>query len=283
MFRKDETMKISMWTAFLVEDSPESAIGTLAECGYRYAEFSDEHGKVLMERSNPMRAAAELADFATDRGLSLSQAHLHLTADIAHPDPATRRSFLNFLKKELEVYERIGVRAAVLHCGGRTAQEQGMDQEKTEELSAASLSELCRSIEGSRIRIAIENIPSTQPFASDLLRMISKVGSPELGICLDTGHLNLVQGDPCLFLDEAGDRLIALHIADNLGNADHHMFPCGRGTVNWRAFMEKLKASTYEGLFNFEVPGERCPYSRAIQRLKLKYALELGRLMFELS
>lgn len=107
------------------------------------------------------------------------------------------------------------------------------------------------------------------------------MNSPALGICLDTGHLNLVQGDPCKFLEEAGDKLIALHIADNLGNADHHMLPCGRGTVNWKAFMPKLKESPYRGLFNFEVPGERCSM-RALQRLKLKYALELGRLMFEL-
>ena len=59
------------------------------------------------------------------------------------------------------------------------------------------------------------------------------------------------------------------------------MLPCGRGTVNWKAFMPKLKESPYRGLFNFEVPGERCSM-RALQRLKLKYALELGQLMFEL-
>ena len=276
-------MKISMWTAFLVEDSPESAIETLASCGYRYAEFSDEHGKVLMDRPDPVKAAAELADFAHDRGLTLLQGHLHLTADISHPDPEKRRTYLDFLKKELQVYNRLGVKAAVLHCGGKAARDQGMPVPDVEALSAASLMELCQSIEGENIRIAIENIPATQPFASDLLRMIATVKRPELGICLDTGHLNLVQGDPSAFLDEAGDKLIALHIADNLGNADHHMFPCGRGTVNWCAFMKKLKSTSYQGLFNFEVPGERCAVCRQIQLLKLKYGLELGELMFELG
>ena len=264
-----------------MEDSPESAIKTLADCGYRYAEFSDEHGKVLMERSEPMKAAADLADFAHDRGLSVSQGHLHLTADISHPDPATRRTFIDYLKKELEVYERLGIRAAVLHCGGRAARDQGMPEAEVEALAIASLTELCESIAGSRIRIAIENIYVLQPLASDLLRIISHVNRPELGVCLDTGHLNIVQGDPCAFLDEVGDKLIALHIADNLGNADHHMLPCGRGTVNWPAFMKKLKSTAYDGLFNFEVPGERSP-TRAIQLLKLKYALELGKLMFEM-
>lgn len=273
--------KVAMWTAFLLEDSPESAIETLADCGYRYAEFSDEHGKVLMDRPDPLKEADELHDFAGELGITLAQGHLQLDADVAHPDPGSRQKYLDFLKKELEVYERLGVRAAVLHCGGYAARKEGMTAADAEELSVKSLVELCGSIEGSRIRIAIENIPSTQPFAADLLRILDRVNSPALGICLDTGHLNLVQGDPCKFLEEAGDKLIALHIADNLGNADHHMLPCGRGTVNWKAFMPKLKESPYRGLFNFEVPGERCSM-RALQRLKLKYALELGRLMFEL-
>ncbi|WP_294502762.1 sugar phosphate isomerase/epimerase [uncultured Victivallis sp.] len=276
-------MKISMWTAFLVEETPENAIATLAECGYRYAEFSDEHGKILMDQPDPLYAADELAKFAADRSFALEQGHLHLTADIAHPDPARRRAFLDFLKKELEVYERIGVRAAVLHCGGAAVFAGKMTLEEAETLTVESLSTLCRSIAGSRIRIAIENVPVLTPFASDLLRVIAKVGRPqELGICLDTGHLNLVQGDPAAFIDEAGDKLLALHVADNLGNADHHMLPCGRGSVNWTAFMRALKRSPYRGLFNFEVPGERNCLTSAIRKLKLKYALELGRLMFDI-
>ena len=109
--------KVAMWTAFLLEDSPESAIETLADCGYRYVEFSDEHGKVLMDRPDPLKAADELHDFAGELGITLAQGHLQLDADVAHPDPASRQKYLDFLKKELEVYERLGVRAAVLHCG----------------------------------------------------------------------------------------------------------------------------------------------------------------------
>ena len=276
-------LKIAMWTSFLMADSPETAVRTLADCGYRYAEFSDEHGKVLMEQADPLRAAAELAKIADDCGLALEQGHLHLTADVAHPEPAARRGFVDFLKKELEVYERLGVRAAVLHCGGGAAREQGMTPAEAEALTVESLGELCRSIAGSGIRIAIENIYGQQPFAADLLRIIAAVDRQELGICLDTGHLNVEHGDPCAFIDEAGDKLIALHIADNLGNADHHMLPCGRGTVNWTSVMRKLKSTPYSGLFNFEVPGERnCP-TRAILLLKLKFALELGRLMEKIA
>ena len=159
---------------------PESAIETLASCGYHHAEFSDEHGKMLMDRPDPLKAAAELADFANDHGLVLEQAHLHLTADISHPDPSLRQSFLDFLKKELRVYERLGVRAAVLHCGGKAARDQGMPVADIDAITAASLTELCASIEGGSIRIALENIPLTQPFASDLRRMIAKVNRPEL-------------------------------------------------------------------------------------------------------
>lgn len=275
-------MKISMWTAFLVEESPESAIEILASCGYRYAEFSDEHGKVLMERPNPRKSAVELASLAADRGLTMAQAHLHLQADIVAPDLKTRREVLDFLKKELELYHLLGVKAAVLHCGGRAAADMGWAEEEVVAVRTNSLRELCASIAGTGMKIALENLPQQQRFAVDLLRIIDLAGCPELGICFDTGHLNLVKdADPVEFIASAGEKLIALHIADNLGEADNHMFPCGRGTVKWPALMAALKNSPYPGLFNFEVPGERCP-ARPIQLLKLKYALELGRLMYDL-
>ena len=59
------------------------------------------------------------------------------------------------------------------------------------------------------------------------------------------------------------------------------MFPCGRGNIRWQPLMRKLRASGYDGLFNFEVPGERCAF-RPIALAKLRYALELGTLMHEL-
>ena len=54
----------------------------------------------------------------------------------------------------------------------------------------------------------------------------------------------------------AGDRLKAMHLADNEGKTDQHMMPYGRGSVDWSAVMGGLKELRYEGLLNLEIPGE---------------------------
>ncbi len=274
-------MKISMWTGFLVEDSPERAVEILAECGYRYAELSDEHGAMLMERGNPAGTGKEFRKFAESIGFELPQGHLKLRADIASSDAAARRRELDYLKRELELYQAIGVRAAVLHGGGEAALNAGVPAGAVEELRAEALRELCDAVAGGTIRIALENMRSYHPLATDLLRTIELAERPGLGICLDTGHLNLHGANHAEFIEAAGNRLIALHITDNLGVDDLHMFPCGRGTVKWPPLMHKLSESGYDGLFNFEVPGERCRF-RPITLAKLRYGLELGALMHEL-
>ncbi|NLG35882.1 MAG: sugar phosphate isomerase/epimerase, partial [Lentisphaerae bacterium] len=89
-----------------------------------------------------------------------------------------------------------------------------------------------------------------------LAKLASRGCQKQIGICLDTGHLHLTGGAPAAIVREAGDNLIALHLADNLGKDDNHLFPFA-GTITWGPFLDALRASPYTGLFNFEVPGER--------------------------
>ena len=115
--------------------------------------------------------------------------------------------------------------------------------------------------------------PTTAP-AARCCRSSKRPGRAS-GICLDTGHLNLAGGDPARFVTEAGPWLRALHIADNEGAADQHMLPYGRGTVPWEPFLKALGASGYDGLFNFEIPGET-HVPMEIRVAKLRYILEMA-------
>lgn len=72
--------------------------------------------------------------------------------------------------------------------------------------------------------------------------------------------------------------LRALHIADNEGLTDQHIVPYGRGTVAWDEVMRALNASDYDGLFNYEVPGEiSAPFE--IRKAKLRYIKEMTQYM----
>lgn len=272
--------RISMWTSFLMELSPEDALKCLHDHGYKSAELSDEHGLVLLGRGNPSSVGKALKNYAENIGIDIAQGHLRLSADIAAPDAAERKKTLDDLKQWLELFDALNIRAAVLHPGGKEASLAGWAEDKIAEIRSKSLNTLCAFSKGSSPLICLENLSQD---AAQLLSMIKSASVDNLGICLDTGHLNCYGNRKWSeFIIKAGKHLKALHIADNLGVDDNHLFPYG-GRVNWKEVMTALKSVNYSGLFNFEVPGERFNCPTEVKEAKLDYALKLAQLMMNLN
>ena len=267
--------KISVWSAYLLEHNPEEMVAEFAAHGFRYTEISDEHGKELLQRGDPEETGTSLREYAADYNFSFPQGHLWLRADIVEPSLNCRLETLDELKKWLVLFSALGVHAGVLHPGGAKARAAGWSEEKISDVRSESLITLTDFIEDMPTAIAIENCGEN---IDQLLAIVDAVDSDSLGVCLDTGHLNLIKGNQGEFIRRCGSKLLALHIADNLGMNDDHMLPYSVGTVNWEDVMIALKEINYNGLFNFEVPGERhC--SPDIRLAKLDYMLKLGKLM----
>ena len=95
--------------------------------------------------------------------------------------------------------------------------------------------------------------------------------SENLGITLDTGHLNINDKDQVGFIRRAGKNIKALHLADNEGQADQHLMPYGKGTVNFVDVVREMKKLGYDGLYNLEIPGETQRAPREILGYKLDY------------
>jgi hypothetical protein len=107
----------------------------------------------------------------------------------------------------------------------------------------------------------------------------NEVGSPALGICLDTGHAILESWDNAEAVRVAGDLLIALHIADNDGSGDQHRTPYSYGSqVDWPSVVAALRALGYDGVLNLEIPGER-GRPLAVLDAAMRYALDVSRLL----
>ena len=73
---------------------------------------------------------------------------------------------------------------------------------------------------------------------------------------------------------ELGDNLFATHISDNNGSKDQHLTP-GSGTIDWPSVMKAFQKINYEGLINFEIPGERHK-NLALRKIKTRYSLEVA-------
>ena len=266
-------MEPAVWSSYLIDLSPEEMVSVLAGAGWRASELSDEHGAALLARGRPAAVGREFRRFAEDHGLRFPQGHLWLTADIAAQN---QHEVLDRLKEWLDLFAAVGVGAGVLHPGGEAMRQSGRSGEEVLQAQVAGLTALTRHVRGGDLVICLENIVSQAPLADDLRTIIDACGGEHLGICLDTGHLNLAGGEQGRFVRQAGNLLKALHLADNDGSGDQHLMPFARGTVRWGELMAALRETGYAGLFNFEIPGEnRCPLPVRLAKLDyLKAAAE---------
>jgi len=269
-------MKLSMWSSYFYSLSPEDMVSALAGHGWRYAELSDEHAEVLLGRGPAELTGRAFARLAGDAGLSFLQGHLWLRCDIAGAD---RQATVDRLKAWLDLFLAVGIRAAVLHPAGYTRYRNGDDPQAIAADSAASLAELSGYLRGTDLTICLENLFTHSTTCADLISLIEAAGDRNLGICLDTGHLNLASRDQDAFIRQAGSRLKALHITDNQETSDQHLLPFGPGTIDWVGVVRSLKAIGYDGLFNYEIPGERrAPLP--ILLAKLDYIRAMTELLF---
>jgi sugar phosphate isomerase/epimerase len=247
-------MKFSIWSSYYIDLSPEDAVLEFEKNGVRYSELSDEHGYALLSRGNSAEKTGEsFRRFAEDHGLTFPQGHLWLKCRLCE------NGAVDILKSWLDLYMAAGVRRAVLHCDGSSFPEGTPERVKAEE-NIKRLRPLAEYLSGTDTVICLENLRKYVRSADELLAIIDAVQSPNLGICLDTGHLNLCGGNQAEFIRKAGNRLKALHLADNEGERDQHMMPCGKGKVDFLTVFRELKKLGYDGLCNLEIPGERdCP------------------------
>ena len=247
-------MIASVWSSYFYEMQPEQMVDAFTGKGWFFSELSDEHAAVLLGRGQPEKIGRQFRRYAADRGLSFPQGHLWLHSDIAG---ANQAATLDNLKKWIDLFQAVGVKAAVLHPGGQEMMAAGCAKEAILDAQVKALRLLADYAAGSDLVLCLENLFTHAAACDDLLRLIGAAGGRNLGICLDTGHLNLAGRDQAGFIRQAGSRLLALHIADNEGQRDQHLMPFGPGKIDWEPVVPALNDIGYAGLFNLEIPGER--------------------------
>jgi len=250
-------MKLSIWSSYFAELSPEDAVEEFIKNGIYASELSDEHGFILMERdADFVETGRKFGEFLKERNFEMSQGHLWLK--IKYCSENTIEELFSWV----DMYEAIGIKNMVLHCDELS--DTNLSCEEKIEKNVAELKKLAKHVKDKDITICLENLRPhfegeqnlIDVTAEDLLEIIRRVDSPRFGICLDTGHLNLTVKNQGHFIQRAGEKLKALHIADNQGETDQHMMPFTKGNVNFVKVVENLCEVDYKGLFNLEIPGE---------------------------
>lgn len=246
----------SVWTGYYVKETPEECCLRLKKAGFDRSELCHTHAEGLVERGDPEAVGTQLRRFLENEGFRLTQGHLTFTPGLATP------ACLELMKKELSLFLALGIRNAVVHFNGGN----NLPPEERQAARLCQLRALQAHVKGTGLFLCLENlgsVPETHT-AEKLLGIMEACGGENLGICLDTGHLHLVNGrgeasqSQREFILAAGRHLKALHITENNGKNDVHQMPySARYGIDWPQVVQALKEIGYDGLFNFEVLGER--------------------------
>ena len=257
-------MELGIWSTYYYELSPEDVVREFLKNGIRASELSDEHGKVLLDRSDDVVATGrEFARFLKENDFSMPQGHLYLYIHIC-TDPDAIGELLRWI----DLYEAIGIRNMVLHCDSSLPAEWSFEEKAEKNIERLRI--VADYVKDKDVMICLENLRPFTKNAEELLYIIDRLGSDRFGICLDTGHLNLTVKDQRAFILAAGKHLHALHIADNEGERDQHLMPFTCGSVDFCEVVRALREVGYDGLFNLEIPGER-HIPQELLAAKIKY------------
>ncbi|MBR2615446.1 MAG: sugar phosphate isomerase/epimerase [Clostridia bacterium] len=274
-------LKPSIASAYYKDRSPEEMVRLFLEAGFFHTELAYEHTECLTKRAEEKGESLEkigrdFRRYFEDLGFSVPQAHLSFLPGILTDGMA------DVLKRQIVLFDALGVQNAVLHLSG----DGEADDEARHQKILPILSELVSFAEGSGVCLCIENLYKNTDTVTveGILRYLDETPSEHLGICLDTGHLHLANARGLCtqsqrdFILRAGNRLKALHIANNDGSRDQHLLPFnGSRSIHWDEVLAALRQIGYQGIFNLEIGGETstitCPF--AVKELKIRYIREL--------
>ena len=192
---------------------------------------------------------AELGHFFRDSKLKLHALHSPMFTDelwgrsgpdthidITEKRKGERLRWVGEIKRAIEIAEAIPFKYLVQHLGvgGQEYSEFAVDA------GFAALEDL-KIFAGQRgVEILLENTPNALSTAARL-NLFNELTHLNLNYVFDTGHANLGDGVEHEF-EAMRTRIRSLHLHDNNGKDDSHLFPLVEaGTIDWTRAMELLK------------------------------------------
>ena len=172
---------------------------------------------------------------------------------IAHGDETARKHAVHETAVAIRAASRLHAPLVVLHPGIPAAQQPSAKDNRTDAF-VRSVEELHAVAEPLGVRLALEVIPSRLGDAQSLVDLLEDaLDLEQLGLCLDTGHANIL-GDVSEAVEIAGGYVIATHVHDNDGRADSHQVPF-TGAIDWPTVLMAFRKIGYEGTWMFELVG----------------------------
>jgi len=218
-------------------------IKKVAEIGFDILEFQ---AQPLLEMSREhMR---ELVLLAEECGIELTYSlGLDRNYDVSSLDEKVRLGGVDYLKR---IVERIGFMGGTLlsgvsYAGWGTPDNFNGDKRPYWENSIKSMKEIIKTAENCGVTYCVEAVNRFETClintAEEALKYVDEVGSPNIGVLLDTYHMNIEENNIGDAIRLAGNKLTSFHTGENNRTAP------GRGHLNWGEIFGALSEIGYKG------------------------------------
>lgn len=218
-------------------------IKKVAEIGFDILEFQ---AQPLLEMSREhMR---ELVLLAEECGIELTYSlGLDRNYDVSSLDEKVRLGGVDYLKR---IVERIGFMGGTLlsgvsYAGWGTPDNFNGDKRPYWENSIKSMKEIIKTAEDCGVTYCVEAVNRFETClintAEEALKYVDEVGSPNIGVLLDTYHMNIEENNIGDAIRLVGNKLTSFHTGENNRTAP------GRGHLNWDEIFGALSEIGYKG------------------------------------
>jgi sugar phosphate isomerase/epimerase len=156
--------------------------------------------------------------------------------NVLHPEKSRRIDAMDEIKRALEVAERISLKYLVVHLG----EKDDRWSPRSVEYALTALEHLGVFASPLGVRLLVENLTSDATSPEHLIEILTIGHLSNVGVCLDIGHAHISQS-VSEAIDTLGDRIRSVHVHDNRGTKDEHLWP-GDGSIDWPAAAKALHA-----------------------------------------
>jgi D-psicose/D-tagatose/L-ribulose 3-epimerase len=173
--------------------------------------------------------------------------------DLSSADNEVRERGISFLNSVIGTAEAIGAKivAGPLYAKiGRLQFLSPAARAQERDRSAAALREVTTTAEARGVELAVEVLNRFESdflnIAEDAVPFVETIGSPAVGIHLDTFHMSIEEKDVGAAIRRAGAHLKHMHMSENDRGTP------GDGQVRWNEVRQALQEVDYKGFLVIE-------------------------------
>jgi len=221
-------------------------------------------------------AVARLGEWLSETGLTLHSVHAPITDSLikgvwgtpysnAAADAKKRAHAVQEAALALAIARIVPYAYLVVHVG--VPDEYAAPGDNSRDGARRSIEEMAAQAAEVGVRVALEVIPNALSTPESLVRMIEdELELPSLGICMDVGHAQVMNGDVADSIETVSGHLVTTHIHDNDGKRDLHLTPFA-GSLNWPAALMGFQKVGYDGVLLMELANTDDP-AKVLERAR---------------